>query len=470
MSIGSNLRHFRNLFNYSYEELAEKLGKDADTVIRWEEGAEEPTASDIMKIKDVFGISADDLINKPSQQIPIPQEHYEFTYTDEEMSTVFKLINQYGTIKALIISAILIVLGLISAIAQQEFSSFAPIAIIWVICIIIALGKYISGRKKWNERYKTIAYNTFCFDIYENYMNVSMMNENGIINRQSVPYFAISQCYRFADFYIFIANGQVFTVKKNVLNEVSIFHHLAYEHSRKTRKTNRMQTAASVLLAASILSLFIAMPLVMIVAPSEFIAINYMWMLWLFLPIPVASIIIGIVLNKNHIKNRRNIVVGIIMAFLLIIYGSFSVIFGALFETEYDLIGIAEKSIGIDIADTELKYIINSSQTESTQYNVRYHYTANLFYEEETVSDVRESIVSSSKWQQDNLYEFYDIVPTEYLYTEYDYSILYNMTTDELNTSPKENGTYTFILLTYSEEYSQITICEYELDHVKETE
>ena len=52
-----------------------------------------------------------------------------------------------------------------------------------------------------------------------------------------------------------------------------------------------------------------------------------MWLFFLFLPIPISSIIFSFYLKKNRYKYRKNLIVGIIMTILLCIYGSFSFIF-----------------------------------------------------------------------------------------------------------------------------------------------
>ena len=64
--------------------------------------------------------------------------------------------------------------------------------------------------------------------------------------------------------------------------------------------------------------------------PSSFAlgeAVNRMWIFYLFLPIPTASIIFGFYQNKKGIRNVRNIVVGLILAVILAVYGSFTPIF-----------------------------------------------------------------------------------------------------------------------------------------------
>lgn len=466
MSIGNNIRIFREKANLSQDELAFKLDKNKETVVNWESDEEQPSIEDVMKLKDIFGVSADDIINEKRSAEPMPEESYEFYYSAEEMNMVWKVANQYHIVKAIIISAVLILLGLLSAIINQDFASFSMIAIVWIIYFITVVARNISNHKKWKKMYANIIDNSFCFDLFENYMNVSMKNKNGIINRQSIPYFTIKNWWDSGDFYIFEANGQIFTVKKNELNEISIFRSLSYDRSRKTKKLNHLQTAASVTLAGSILSLFAAlMTLGIFVSDTGIEFLSYMWICWLFLPIPIASIIVGIILNNNNIKNKKNIVVGIIMVFLLSVYGSFSFIFSNVLKDSTEYIPRIEQELDVDIPDTLSNYTYTYDQTDD---GISIAYTTYLFYDNRTMNVFISDIIENYEMlDYEQIYKYTDILPSEVFQTEYDCFMIYNVTKDEINKLPSEHGTNTYILLGYSSELGNVVVCEYSIYNVR---
>ena len=57
------------------------------------------------------------------------------------------------------------------------------------------------------------------------------------------------------------------------------------------------------------------------------LVVKKLWIFWLWLPIPILSIILGLKYKKYEIKCSRNITAGIIISILLFILGLFSVIF-----------------------------------------------------------------------------------------------------------------------------------------------
>ena len=55
-----------------------------------------------------------------------------------------------------------------------------------------------------------------------------------------------------------------------------------------------------------------------------------MWVFFLFLPIPLASVVFGFYLKKKGYRYKKNVIVGWIIAALLCIYGSFTFIFAGM--------------------------------------------------------------------------------------------------------------------------------------------
>jgi len=60
----NNLKHLRNQFGMTQQELANKLNKDYSTIGKWELGQRNPTTFDLLKIADIFNVSERDLVQK----------------------------------------------------------------------------------------------------------------------------------------------------------------------------------------------------------------------------------------------------------------------------------------------------------------------------------------------------------------------------------------------------------------------
>ena len=83
-----------------------------------------------------------------------------------------------------------------------------------------------------------------------------------------------------------------------------------------------------------------------------------MWVFYLFLPIPILSIILGIKYKKVGYKCTKNIVAGFIIGFLLFVYGSFTLLFENSYIEDYSLVNEIEQKINFELPDNgEIKTI-----------------------------------------------------------------------------------------------------------------
>jgi hypothetical protein len=56
---------------------------------------------------------------------------------------------------------------------------------------------------------------------------------------------------------------------------------------------------------------------------------RHSWRMFLFLPIPLASIALGFILKKKHFFYKMNIIIGVIHVIMLFVYGCFFLIFSS---------------------------------------------------------------------------------------------------------------------------------------------
>ena len=61
MTFGEKIRSFRDKFNFSQKELAEKLGVSFQTISKWENDYSYPDIKEIPRIAMIFHVSIDDL-------------------------------------------------------------------------------------------------------------------------------------------------------------------------------------------------------------------------------------------------------------------------------------------------------------------------------------------------------------------------------------------------------------------------
>lgn len=66
MSLGSQIKYYREMNNMFQSELGEALGVSAQAVSKWEKNKSEPDSSTILKMCEIFGIDANTLLDQGS--------------------------------------------------------------------------------------------------------------------------------------------------------------------------------------------------------------------------------------------------------------------------------------------------------------------------------------------------------------------------------------------------------------------
>lgn len=69
MSLGSQIKYYREKNNMFQSELGEALGVSAQAVSKWEKNKSEPDSSTILKICEIFGIDANTLLDQVSGEL-----------------------------------------------------------------------------------------------------------------------------------------------------------------------------------------------------------------------------------------------------------------------------------------------------------------------------------------------------------------------------------------------------------------
>ena len=64
MSLSDNLRALRKQKGYSQEQLAARLNVSRQAVSKWENGASDPSTSNLLALAKLYGISAEDLLKE----------------------------------------------------------------------------------------------------------------------------------------------------------------------------------------------------------------------------------------------------------------------------------------------------------------------------------------------------------------------------------------------------------------------
>ena len=172
-----------------------------------------------------------------------------------------------------------------------------------------------------------------------------------------------------------------------------------------------------------------------------------------FLPVPLLSIVVGILLNKIKIRNKKNIICGVIIGFIMLIYGFFPTIFGNV-------------SNNIDSLEAQLGF--EFPKTVGMNYNISSDISGGkltlttMSFEESTANDFEEFMQDDHRWIKGSNKDFTSIIPENLVSFPSDYFLLYNTTTSEFGKIPENDGQHQFIYVAYSSEFNVAYICEYQ--------
>ena len=188
--------------------------------------------------------------------------------------------------------------------------------------------------------------------------------------------------------------------------------------------------------------------------PSSFAlgeAVNRMWIFYLFLPIPTASIIFGFYQNKKGIRNVRNIVVGLILAVILAVYGSFTPIFKDSYISDNLAAEKYAAEINIELPKSE-KCVIN----KLFEGEVR----SSVLCEKTSFDAFFQNAKSDDRWKEELPTELQGCAPA-FTLGEYDLCLIYNADTGEFNTLPEKSGEYHFIFIAAKKSDRTLEIADY---------
>ena len=181
------------------------------------------------------------------------------------------------------------------------------------------------------------------------------------------------------------------------------------------------------------------------------------WIFWLWLPIPISSIVLGYKYKKLGLKCKKNIVAGYIIGILLLIYGSFWLIMPS-YNDDYSEIDKYKSIINITLPKNgKLEKIKWDYVSEADKTNYQSIY---VYYNKENELKLEKEIKNNEFWISSNNIksELKLLLYTSTATKQFSYFLFYNYTLDEYNTLPKEPGNYEFCVMMYSSSLNLLQI------------
>lgn len=330
MTAGEKIQQYRKQLKISQEELGKQLLVSRQTVSLWEKDQTLPSIDNLIRLREIFGVTIDDLLdceNKENVLKAEPNETYQFEFTEKELHEVFRLQRIYKSIIRLSLASVLLFLFLILTSAPDLITGFTFGA------LFIGFGSRINAirtqKKVWKKSLKRICESTYEYKLFEDYIEIGIYRQNERIRVSKCYYTDIEQIQQFEKWIVFQFGGQSFIARKGDLKENSAFYSFMQKNPAKTVVSiapPHIKVISNLLFVASILTILCAIILVGIVSSTNGLFKENMWLFFLFTPIPISSIILGYIQKEKGRGCTKNIIVGFIITILLCIYGSFTFI------------------------------------------------------------------------------------------------------------------------------------------------
>ncbi len=480
MTVGEKIQHHRKKQNLSQEELGQKLLVSRQTVSLWEMDKTLPTVDNLIRLKEIFDVSIDELLTeeapvreKEENILPLPKESYAFSFTLDEIRTFtqgqLNHIKKAWCVLSVILLAAVVALSLLNA--PPAFTGF--FVGIFGLSVLTYAKSYFSYRKALRGKEPLMSISCYSYEVYADYLMIRVSNAKETTKTLKVYFRDIEALREEGALYIMQTVGQLYLLRKADLCEDSFFHTYVQEEQQKPKRAKAPQgwrTLSITLFILSIASIWFALMTVGALIGLNHLAMpENMWAFFLFTPIPITSIAVGFILKRKGFKYKKNIVVGIIMTTLLCIYGSSSFIFADLYSHDDGPILQIEQSIGTDIPPH--KQITTQDWTQGTQSGGRGNIlsVSEVYFDLENARNFENQLQADPRWLPTIPNELIGLTQGFFDPPSRGFVSVYNLTTGELNCLPTEGGTYHLINVYYYSDPNHMTNCmriiEYELTY-----
>lgn len=381
----------------------------------------------------------------------------------------------YKFIKRLIITFIIIILISLIALTPPDPIAIEDIILVDIILIVanVIILKLIDFAFSSYKYKRLTTYNSHYCDYKLIFKDDYIEKISSNIN-QKIRYNDIWKLKEYEDcFYILLNKKDITVILKNNCSDELIYFIKNIKINNKSIKTkvnkhsksnnNNIRIFLIILFILTIASLWMGLGIsfslaILAKVPQELFT-NYMWGMFICLPIPLLSIILGFIYKRKGIKCTKNIVGGFIIGFLLILYGSFSFIFN--YKVDYNEVYSYEEIVGIELPHNGIYNKIVWDES----YLMNHTSNSIEFTDTKEINKFYENIENNDNWiTKDEIGSYLSMFVPKSLncsLNENCYYSVYIKELDSYNIVPIESGAYNVYAMMYNPHLYTLKIEEY---------
>ena len=170
--------------------------------------------------------------------------------------------------------------------------------------------------------------------------------------------------------------------------------------------------------------------------------VRYSWIMLLFIPIGILSIIIGIKLKNSQQKYKKNYIIALVCIPLLVIFGSYRFVFHSI---------ISYNDTYVRQVEHAMDYSLPENLKVATLVREEYTLTYAKICNQETREQFESGTLKEVPWKASLPTVIRGSLPMELQpeFTLCDYFLVYNVTANRFDAAPLYDGQWSFILVGY---------------------
>lgn len=299
------------------------------TISLWETGQAMPTIDNLIRLKEIFGMPIDSIICDEHEDATEPKEAYSFIIDPLDLTKLQRAMfkRQIAPVKHFLIGALIICIPVLLA----DFVGFASGALLAMITVFATtLIKSNKALKSTIKEYYRRKESIFNYRLFDDHLICEIVRDGDVCQTTKIYFSKIDKMYYIGEYLAVCYRGVLYLMKTASIPETSRLYTIfpkdtslspaAFEASKRT-------VVSIYLILLSIASVFGGLWTIGLVSDALGSFVDYTWIFYLFIPVPISLICYGIYLKKKKYSGILNVVIGIIICLILALYGSFCFMF-----------------------------------------------------------------------------------------------------------------------------------------------
>ena len=326
MTVGEKIQLYRKKIGLSQEELGQKMLVSRQTVSLWEMDKTLPTVDNLLRLKEIFSVSVDDLLCETQEEEAAretPKESYVFQYTPSDLQAIFPKMYAPVLKRGVLLALACVILFLWGVFAKAHPGFLGLILGYFLLGTIFYVKGYFTYKKAWQNSATRVTESTYSYEIFDGYFVVNISRNEEILRTQKIYFDDIEKMQTLDKYLILQSSGQSYMLRKEDLMPDSAFIHWCKSAPNpiKAKKLKGILKIISLLFLLSCCMLGGALLGVAILIGVYPGIKAYLWGFLLCLPMPVAAIVFGYYLKGKGYRYKLNVIIGFIIAVLLCVFG-----------------------------------------------------------------------------------------------------------------------------------------------------